>query len=553
MPMVPSVPPPSSGLAPLAGVRAPTAEPQAAFGVPHEVDLSGAASGATALFQQEREHADQISALHMDSQLSAAMTRMLYDPTNGVLNRRGKAALAIPEDVETQWKAITDKIGQEATTVPQKLYFERAQQERRYNVDYIVARHMATEVGQYDDQTTTAAVQNERDFATLNYNDPHMVEQSIGKITAAWQSYGQRNGLSNDVIKEQTADSVSQTYRSVIERMLASGNDLEAKAYYDGVKDRLVARDSVPLAASVEEGSARGEAMHRADQLVVAHPDLGSAMAATKDIQDPKVRDYTEQRVESYFRVQAQAQAQQRAQLFQHASDVVEATHDPTHVPPAVWSQLSLEERNALDSRAATLQKGLPTQTDWTKYYDLKSMASATPDAFLQTNLLLSRNNLGDAEFKELTDLQASMRKSEQSAQDKLSGYRTISGIVEDGLRGIGISPTDKGQQGTVAQFHQMVDQQVGALEQQSGKKPSNQDVQQIVDDLLVHVSIPWGKDKRVFQATPDDLKNLTIKDVPMLDRTQITAALHRRGKAATDARILELFTQRLENLTRGR
>lgn len=540
--------------APLPGTKLSPGAPAAAFQPAAPVDLSG----AERFFQEERAKEDQVAVLDADNQLSQLGT----DLQTQAFARKGKDALGATKEITQTWKAQSSAIEGTLATDRQKLAFRQRAQARYASLYDAVERHTASEAAAYDQQTTNAALVNRLNDAIANYQDPEKVAGAIAEQRAILTDYGRRTGIAPEALTQQLAAVTSRTHAAVIDRMLSNGQDLAAQKYHDQVKDALVGQDAVGVEKALEEGSSRGESQRQADAITAKGGGLTEWLAAAKTIQDPKVRDLVETRLRQTSAEQREAERDRRESLMQSATNIVERTHDITAVPPSTWTSLQLSDREALRHYAEQLQTGGKVHTDWTTYYQLKSLASVEDPAvrtrFLQTNLLSYRGSLADSEFKELVDLQAALRKGDSKADEQLRGIRTNAQVVNDALLAVGVDPSpdpkkNKGDVEKATQFRRAVDEQVIELERRTGKKATPDDVQAITDRLLTSAVVAgkssfWGTPttRRVYESQPGERLVLTIDDVPRGERTQIESALTRGGYPVTDANILKLYTQRI-------
>lgn len=544
--------------APLPGTKLSPGAPAAAFQPAAPVDLSG----AERFFQEERAKEDQVAVLDADNQLSQLGT----DLQTQAFARKGKDALGATKEITQTWKAQSSAIEGTLATDRQKLAFRQRAQARYASLYDAVERHTASEAAAYDQQTTNAALVNRLNDAIANYQDPEKVAGAVAEQRAILTDYGRRTGIAPEALTQQLAAIESRTHAAVIDRMLSNGQDLAAQKYHDQVKDALVGQDAVGVEKALEEGSRRGESQRVADGIIAKGGTLTAWMTAAKDVQDPAVRDLVEGRLKAAWSTQQAAEREQHEGLMLGATNIVERTRDITKVPPSTWTTLSITERNALRDYAQQLQGGGKVETDWTTYYQLKSLASVDDPAvrtrFLQTNLLLYRGALADAEFKELVGLQASLRKGDPEGASQARGIRTNAAIVNDALLSIGVDPSPdpkkKGDVQQATQFRRAVDEQVLEFERRTGKKATTDDVQSITDRLLTQGIVAGSggffsskTPRRVYEAQPGERLVLTIDDVPRSERTQIEAALTRGGYPVTDANILKLYTQRIGRMLR--
>jgi hypothetical protein len=550
MPTVPRIGQPID-TAPLPNARVSTGAPAAAFGgAAKSIDVGGLGRHIAGIIEDEQQKADQVAVLDADNKLASLESSLLYDQKTGVLNRRGQAAFTAPEDVDNEWKKQIGEIEKGLTTDRQLLAFRGRAQSRYQSIFSEVQRHVAGERQQYDTDTTTAALANRYDTAVRS-SDPKVVDRSVAESRAILATFAKRNGWSPEVAQEKTATVVSRIHAGVVDKLLANEQDVAASEYYAAHKSEITGDQVARLEGALELGSVRGESQRQADQIIGAAKGMPDALDAVRKIADPKIRDATDQRVKQYFAEQKVAQDERRVANYQTATNIVEQSRDVNKVPPSLWASFTVGERSELRNYAEKLVKGEPIVTDWTRYYDLMALASsdATKQQFLKVNLLADRGHLGDAEFKQLTDLQSSLRKDDGKAQAQLGGYRTVHDIVEQaigdmGLRitGLRASQQDKDK---ASLFRRSVDLQVQALEERTGKKATDADAQRIVDNLMLKGTVN-GEERRVFERQAGDRMVVKITDVPPSERVQIEQTLRRNHLPVSDAAVLRLYVRRI-------
>lgn len=245
---------------------------------------------------------------------------------------------------------------------------------------------------------------------------------------------------------------------------------------------------------------------------------------------------------------------QARENLYNEISLAIEQTGGLSQVPPDKWSMLDKSQRDALKSYAKNIAEGNQIPTDWDTYYELKTKAAnpETRKKFEREDLTKYRNKLGTAEYKELIGLQSGIREGKKDKS--LDGFRTHKQIVDDTLNSVGIDPTpkpgDKAKQ--VSDFRRMVDEQIQQRQEVTGKEVTNQEVQEIVDNLIVKGRVPesgffFDDEKRRFQLeSGEKIVVEDVKEVPRTERQKIEDALRRRGSPVNDDTVLELYNRKL-------
>jgi hypothetical protein len=302
------------------------------------------------------------------------------------------------------------------------------------------------------------------------------------------------------------------------------------------------------------------------------------AIGEAQQIQDPKLRDEVQSRIEHAWQLRDQQQRQareeqsrqaaeaiaqakaQREQLMTQLANAIDVQKSTDAVPPAVWSQLTIQERNALDSYAKRLDEtGGKIKTDQQHWYGLMQYAQDNPKEFAAHNLLLDRARLSDSDFQEMVKLQKNVRDGNQKEVDKvIDGIRTPRDIIQKALHDIGLKRKDNGYEDAELQLLEKTDERVDALQRNSGKKATDADVQKIVDGLVIDVEafkggsilsfLPGGAplfdskiQKRAFQ--------MTVGDIPPSERPKLQQALRSMGLPVSDQAEVDLYVRTQQRL----
>lgn len=534
--------------------------PGARLGAQTSARTFGASLGSAVADIAEREidKADQIAVLEADRRLVETETALLHDPKTGALNRRGRDAFAVPEEALGAFDAQVAAIEQGLRGDRQRLAFRRSATSRRLDLDRALQRHVAGEIKAYDSAQTDAYLTNELAAGIAAAGDAERIALAGERLRAAVVDHAARNGLPPEWVQQKTGETQTKLHGGVIERLLATQQDRAAAAYYDAHKDAIVGTERARLEKALEVGSIRGESQRQADAILAQHTDRAAALTAAKAIAEPAVRDAVETRLRQAFADREQARAERERTLFRNAATAVERTGDTTQVAPSVWAELEPAHRTALETRARQVREGVEPVTNYQRYYDLMGLASAdeTRHKFVQVDLMQYRGELSNRHFEELARLQGSLRTGTK-ADEALDGYRTKKQIVDDSMRTIGLDPTvtDKTSKKKAEQvnlFRRRVDEEILALQAQTGKKATGQDVQAIVDNLLIKGTVPgsgwlWDDSKRLYELKPGEAIDIPPDEIPPAERAKIEEALKRRNVAVTPANIAAAFRLKLQ------
>ncbi len=510
------------------------------------------------LVEKAKKDADELAVQDAERKLSELETKLLYDPEKGIQNRRGKNAFGLPGEINDEYSSKADEITSELTNDVQKRAFQAKIEGRRNDINKTVGRHVSAEIRTYDDQTTQAYLKNEATSAIMNYQDPEKVLTAINNQKEAYGKYAMRNGLDAEVAKDKIRQIEAKTHKGIVERMLANGDDMYAEKYYQANKEAL-GDEVTDVEKWVADQSLRGKSQRTSDEISSKHGSMTAALEQVKKIDDPKLRDATLDRVKQNFALKDAAKRDYLEKAQVNAANFIDKNNDlDKYIGENLrdWQSFSMSERKQIESYAAAKKEGRKIETNYQSYYDLRTLAEtpATKEKFLETNLMEYRNELSDAHFKAMVDLQAGLRKGDGKAQNKLDGYRTDSQIVADALLSAGINPKKNPED--TAKFRASVDREVFQLTERTGKKASNQEIQEITDNLMLKVVTDKGfffdTKKRVFQMEEKDMPNIELGDIPKAERQKIQDTLKRRGLIDDDRSIIELYSKKLKSMNVG-
>lgn len=502
--------------------------------------------------EEEKRKADEAALLKASNRLSEWQHKRLYDPDAGAFTVKGERAMTLPEEIRAEFDQVADEIGRELGNDDQRAAWARLVARERDVIDLQVRRHVFREVEGIRAREFEAFVANKVDAAVRSALDPRLVALHLDDVTSAIQRTGPSLGLGPEQIAARVQAVQSRVHVGVISSLLSQGMDEAAGAYFEAARDEITGDKLDDIQRAIEEGKLRGRAQREADRIIAGGGTLAEQREQARQIEDPQLRDAVMQRIEHEHTIAERVRREQEEAAMREAYDILDRTADVTRIPPALWAGFSGSTRRAMREYARMLAAGTPVETDYPTYYRLLQQAGDDPQAFATANLLQFRHKLGETEFKQLANLQLSIKNGNRQAADKvLEGFRTRGQILEDTLRLYRIDPkadpdTDEGR--AIALLRRLLDQRVDAM-QAAGQKVTNTEIQRALDDLLSQeITIPgsWKALIRPFTYDLFDqrkrLVDLTIDDVPADWRRKIEERLRRNGVPITDATILEWY-----------
>ena len=510
---------------------------------------------------KEKAAADKVVADDAVDELVRRKNANAWDQKNGAFNKKGEDAIGVIDTHLPQFDKDVEDIEKNYLTSPeQKAYFRQKVRDHRNEFEVQLNKHVANESYKLDEEKTFSGIANLQDDARLNWQEPNKVDRNINDMRGRLVDYAQRNGKTKEWAIEQDNKLVSSTHAGVIEQMIDGGNDLNAQGYFNRYKDQIKDAETYDKVSKiVEEGSIRGNSQRYSDRIYSAYSnDMESALSEARKIKDPKVQDATIDRIKDRFVLKDKAEKQAVEQLHMSATDIIDKTGSIDNIPAKDWAKFSLSERSALKNYAKQRSETSGIATQWDEYYYLNTLASSTNrderEQFLNMNLYKEyRGKLSDTEFKEMVHKQDAVKKGDTKVLKDLDGYRSNSMIVNDTLKAIGIDPNPKkGSKDATraATFRKMVDDEIIATQEKTGKKATNEEVQGIVDRLTTNVVTERGwlfdTKKRLFEVQPNETAQVDVKEIPKEEIAKMEEVLKRKNIPVTNEILVQMYSKRI-------
>jgi hypothetical protein len=502
---------------------------------------------------KDREHDDTVALVEAENYLKRWETDRLYNPEKGALTQKGKDALTLPEQIDTEFTELTGEI-EKGLNPRQLAKWQAIKGDAGVNLHTEIMRHVFTQTQAYEGKELQDRIVNGTKLAIANATDPRRIGVELDGMKDAVNRMAPQLGLGPEQIKAQIEKITTATHVGVIDRLLTNEQTKQAQIYFEETKGEIAGDALAGVEKALEEGSLRKESQRKADAIIAKGGTLTEQRAAVKEIEDPKLRDEVQQRVEHEAAIKEREDREAEEATLTSSYNTVDQSHDVRSIPPATWANLPGSAKSALRSYAEHLAKGVPVETDLPTYYALMQQAASEPETFLSQNLLNYKAKLDEVEFKQLAGLQLSIRSGDRNKADKdLAGFLTHKQILDNTLAQYGI-PTEESKQSTaqksaVAQLQRMLDRRVEAA-QSKGQKVTNVEIQQTLDDLLSQgETVPgswwniWPGGKSVSDTTKR-LIDLTPADIPADVRQRIETRLRARNRPVSDATVLDVYLE---------
>lgn len=471
------------------------------FGAPTTKDpgkmVQGMAEDLNRHLMARQERMDAAAVMDADMALAERTRRMLYDPDNGYLNRKGMDALGSSDKAAQEIDAYAAEIEAGLKGERQKTAFRKAYYGRFNSSMTALARHEAGQKDVYVKTTEAAYIGNAISDAADGWSDPAIREQARGNILTVIE----RNsaGLSPEAQEALKRQHLTGLHQAVAMRM-ADVAPQDAMAYLEAHKDEIDGQTETKLRAALSKVDVTKRAQLAADEIVGAHSNITEALEAARSVDDPQLRDQLVTRVKTRFAEREhEARAQERAMVEGVWKHVMQGGA-LEQVPADVIAALPADKMRAILSYQERKAKGGgKIETDWQAYYGLMREAAENPKAFAKRDLNDFRGVLGDGEFSKLVTAQKGVLGQGQP-KDKTAALSSAEArrIADRQLQALGFQTgTSKKAQkdaAKIAPFYEQYEAYLDAFETQFGRMPNSEEALKMVDALTIPGTISKPK-----------------------------------------------------------
>lgn len=455
---------------------------------------------ATDLHREAVHHADQTAMIDADNQVQSFLNARLYDPKSGVLQQNlGKDAPAAADQTLSDFDSHAAQVSNGLTSPRQKAAFQRMSQTRRFDLQRQLDQYEHVETTRYANEVDKASIAHAATAAVNNATDPEVVWQNIDLQKAVIADAGKRNRMAPEAIAEQQAEASSATHLGVLDKLVSTGQDRQAKAWYDAHKDELVADDSVRAAKLVQAGSTAGEAQRIVDGLSSLSEQ--DAQKRIDQIDDVRLRDEAQRRADQLFAHRQQAENRAQKAAFHDAYGIAQDSEMGLADPKVVALMATMEPSQQEWLKTAVIRD----VRDPAETRRLSVLAAQDPDAFLkvmQDPTLVAK--VGKPSFTQLSAYEKEIR--EKGSVSNAAGIRGRAETIDDALvsagfghenKATGMTQVDRNSPGAKA-FMDGLDDRVTNREQALGRALTPKEIKEEADHMVIGAAVApagtlWG------------------------------------------------------------
>lgn len=525
--------------------------PSAAFGADIGRGLQDVAGVVGQIAEQEREKADTAQLLEADRELSAWEVQALYTPETGALNRRGKDALGLPDqllpDYDSRVSAIVARLN---PRIAQR--FQALAAGRRDDIQKALFRHVSeqgdfilkSEAEAYE-ATSLAAI-------AANADDPERVAAEQDRLWASKLATLTRLGATPEIIRAERAGLEAKVHSTLLDQYLAARDYPKAIAYYEANREALGERAD-EYGKQVEQARLIYEETATADRLIGQFGAGPAAIAQAKLIEDPVLRERVESRIDR--------EAARRERLRNEGERITreQAWAKLEQAPPTadLYEILTPRELAALSAMPGVLAqmegrqnarlRGLEVKTDPTVFDELHRSMATDPQGFAQTDLTKFYDKLSPADRDYFRKAQADMANPAKIADAATESQQLATyvwgplGIPSSGAKGAD-------RRGAFMQAY--FAEKEAFIAANGGRAPNDRERKEIMQRLMLpfvrNDMVPgwWDEERRAFEV-PRGQEAQFRAVVPPADRQQIIESFQRNlGRMPTELEIADLYNR---------
>jgi hypothetical protein len=493
--------------------------------------------------QQEREKADAAQLLEADRALAEWENSTLYAPETGLLNRRGKDALGIPDEALPSLDKRISEAEQGLRSDAARMRFRALAQGRRTDIERQLMRHVSSQSDAILKAETDAYQATALSAIAVHAQDPERVALETERLWAAKSVALERMGMPEEAIRAERQATMQAVHGTVIDSLLSRNEYAQAVGYFEQHRDALGDRMDEYGKAVKQADYALKEASE-SDRIMRQFGTGRAAVAEARRIEDIFLRDRVESRIEREAtrrdREVREAEKAVRESAWAKIERAAPGADLYSVLTPRELANLSEMPGvlSQMEGRMKQRLQGLQVQTDPRVFDQLHRMMDQ-PQEFADADLSQFYDQLSPSDRDYFRKAQASMTQPGKQV-DFASESDQLRLIYTD----LGVSPTAPKDGETRGLFLRQYYAEKDAFIQQAGRPPNANERQEMMRRLMLPFvrerTLWFDQEKRAFQIPPGQEGRFTI---PRTERQQIVAAFQKNGvDAPTDQQIFEAY-----------
>jgi len=509
--------------------RVPMEAPLSAFGGGDAI--AGAAKQAETFVTTIQDRLDKTALIEADNQLTLARNDIMAK----VREQKRKNAAGAPEIAQKDYNTTVDKI-REGLNGRQQQKFDMLAGAAWKNLYEDTSKHMYSEIQAYKKETNLAGIQINQNDAINNYLDDSgnvnyaKIDESLIKQATIRDVEQQDEGYDDSIKSLQNLKDSTETHSAVINNMLAKGMDIKAKEYYGKYQGQIDKEAAKTVINNLEAGSSRVLGVQLADQLFNT-PGMSESRALKELEKESNVdaRILAESRIRQKYNDVEQGREKSKVYRLTNISNTLDSNGFNLS-DPRVASQMQYLDINGKEAvRRYAQQRGF--KVDNIEAADAMEDRLLDPTETVQDSEILAGEYSTGTKQKYL-DLNREKEGNTEAYQKKVGEYSS-----EKDLIGIKVKQMGLVNKKMIGNFQDRAKREFKNFKTLTGKSPSTEQKQSIINELAMKQSTGWIGSDYKFNIAPKG-----SAEIPQAARDQIKSALLSSGKAVTEENIIALY-----------
>jgi hypothetical protein len=203
----------------------------AAFG-PVAEQLRGLGQDIQEIAIDQRNEANKIKMLQVESDYLTLAERRLHDPQNGLITWRGEKALAVPSEIDRIYAEFEEQQRATLFTDEQRMAFTEMSMQHRDRANRWGNTHASREIAMFKQEKRNSSREQISDTIASDDSTWDWGWERILKITL---DEAADNGWSKEKTLQEISKWASRNHLKVIQRKIDEGFTKEAREYYDSL------------------------------------------------------------------------------------------------------------------------------------------------------------------------------------------------------------------------------------------------------------------------------------------------------------------------------
>lgn len=220
--------------------------------------IKGLAGDVLEIAAQERVKAVDTMTQDGYSKIVTEKNRLIYDPKDGAMQKRGKDAFAVPEEYTKRFDDYAAKVENDMPDAEARRMFRRMRMREMADMTGMLDRHVSQEAERFHDETYKGLVSTLTDDAVSNFDQrPGKVKENLAMLKAATDKYADEKGLKGAEAEPARAalwkTVTDKLHVGVLNRMVAMGEPDAARSYFNANKAQISGMDMDALEKEIRK------------------------------------------------------------------------------------------------------------------------------------------------------------------------------------------------------------------------------------------------------------------------------------------------------------